>query len=169
MWCWWCCLPFENTPLSLPTRYDDRRQKFTTSGTFCSWSCMKTYALDHYGLSRGSIMCGHMVMMRKKLYDKIGHIKPAPKRQSMKHFGGNLTIEEFRSNACIDKEKPNTIITTEANKMVLTQDFTKNQKMYEIKNASCDSNQLKLKREKPLKREKNNLESVLGLVIKPKK
>jgi hypothetical protein len=53
--------------------------------------------------------------------------------------------------------------------MVISQDFTKNQKMYEIKNVSCDSNQLKLKREKPLKREKNNLESVLGLVIKPKK
>tara|TARA_B100001142_G_scaffold327611_1_gene385668 strand:- start:1656 stop:2000 length:345 start_codon:yes stop_codon:yes gene_type:complete len=114
-------------------------------------------------------MCGHMVMMRKKIYNKIGHIKPAPKRQSLTHFGGDLTIEEFRSNACIDKEKPNTIITTEANKMVLTQDFTKNQKMYEINNASGDSNQLKLKREKPLKREKNNLESVLGLVIKPKK
>ena len=41
-------------------------------------------------------------------------------------------------------------------------------KMYEIKSASGTNEQLRLKREKPLKRDQNNLESVLGLVIKPK-
>jgi uncharacterized membrane protein len=41
-------------------------------------------------------------------------------------------------------------------------------KMNEIKNASTSNNALKLKRNKPLMRNHNNLESALGLVITPK-
>ena len=40
--------------------------------------------------------------------------------------------------------------------------------MYEIKGAVGVNEPLRLKRAKPLKRDQNNLESVLGLVIKPK-
>lgn len=48
MWCWWCCHPFEGTALSMPHKHDERRNKFYTSGNFCSWSCMKTYTIDKY-------------------------------------------------------------------------------------------------------------------------
>jgi hypothetical protein len=41
-------------------------------------------------------------------------------------------------------------------------------KMDEIKSASGKNETLKLKRDKPLKRNQNNLESALGLIIKPK-
>ena len=41
-------------------------------------------------------------------------------------------------------------------------------KMDEIKNASSNNSALKLKRNKPLKRDYNNLESALGLIITPK-
>jgi hypothetical protein len=41
-------------------------------------------------------------------------------------------------------------------------------KMYEIKGAVGTNEPLRLKRAKPLKRDQNNLESVLGLVIKTK-
>jgi hypothetical protein len=41
-------------------------------------------------------------------------------------------------------------------------------KMDEIKNAASNNNALKLKRNKPLKRNHNNLESALGLIITPK-
>jgi hypothetical protein len=40
--------------------------------------------------------------------------------------------------------------------------------MNDIKIATGKNETLRLKREKPLKRNENNLESVLGLVIKPK-
>ena len=101
-WCWWCCHSFEGTPLTVPHRYDDRRSKFYTAGNFCSWSCVKSYAIDKFGDVKGSIVCGNT------------------------------------------------------------------KKMDEIKNATSSNNALKLKRNKPLKRNHNNLESALGLIITPK-
>ena len=167
MWCWWCCHSFDNTPLQIPTKYDQRRNKFTTCGNFCSWSCMKTYAVDKYGLSRGCIIIGNMTMMRKRMYSKVGSIKPAPNRLHLKEFGGTMSIEEFRINALIDEAKPNEIEIDSAPDLVI-KPVLNTSKMYEIKGASGTNEALRLKRAKPLKRDQNNLESVLGLVIKQK-
>ena len=107
MWCWWCCHPFEGTPLNIPVKYDDRRKKFDTTGNFCSWSCMKTYALDKYGVGRGSLVCSNMVMMRRRMYGgKLESVTPAPWRYRLNVFGGDMTIEEFRSNQTVDAEIP---------------------------------------------------------------
>ena len=57
---------------------------------------MKTFALDKYGC--GSRINGNVVMMRKKMYNQIGPVKPAPSRYRLIEFGGDLTIEEFRKN-----------------------------------------------------------------------
>lgn len=167
-WCWWCCHPYESETLKLPVRYDNRRDVFSTCGQFCSWSCMKTYALETYGLTRGSIMCSNMILMRKKKFRKLSHIKPAPKRQTLKVFGGALDINEFRSNSIVDKVEDKLDINEKSENDVIVPIVSNTKKMYEIKSASGTNEQLRLKREKPLKRDQNNLESVLGLVIKPK-
>ena len=166
MWCWWCCHAFKGTPLSMPYKHDEKRNTFRTSGTFCSWSCMKTYALDTYGINRGSIVCGNMIMMRKKLFGKLGSIKPAPKRLRLVEFGGDLTIEQFRENLLVDDEPPKDI-ETESVPNIVVPIVSNTAKMYEIKSATGKNEPLRLKREKPLKRDQNNLESVLGLIIKP--
>ena len=46
--------------------------------------------------------------------------------------------------------------------------FNNQQKLKDIKSSTGKNETLRLKREKPLKRNENNLESVLGLVIKTK-
>ena len=167
MWCWWCCHEFDSTPLSMPFRHDERRNIFHTSGNFCSWSCMKSYAIDKYGLSRGGLICGNIVMMRKKMFNQIGSVKPAPDRFRLKEFGGDMTIEDFRKNQTLDEGKAKEVDNKPYEKNVVP--FVSNTKrMNEIKNASSDNNALKLKRSKPLKRSHNNLESALGLVITPK-
>jgi|TARA_R110000823_G_scaffold291378_1_gene409763 hypothetical protein len=168
MWCWWCCHSFNGTPLMLPYKYDDRRNKFYTSGNYCSWSCIKSYAIDKYGCTTGGRICGNVVMMRKKLYNQIGPIKAAPSRFLLKEFGGDMTIESFRENQTRDIGEPKKIETTPVvNNLISIISSTK--KMDEIKNASSLSNNtLKLKRNKPLKRNHNNLESALGLIITPK-
>lgn len=163
MWCWWCCHPFDGTPLSMPYKYYDRLNTFRIAGTFCSWSCMKTYALDTYGVNRGSIICGNMIMMRRKQYGKLGGIRPAPKRQRLVEFGGDLTIDAFRENLVVD-EGPPAEVHTEPVPNIVVPNVTK---MYEIKSSMGTNEPLRLTREKPLKRDQNNLESVLGLVIKP--
>ena len=167
MWCWWCCHPCENEPLTLPHKYDDRRNKFHTTGKFCSWSCMKTFAIDKYGCNRGSIICGNIIMMRKKMYNKLGSVKPAPWRYKLDVFGGDMSIEEFRKNQTIDIDVPQEIhIKPVVDNVIPIISNTK--KMDEIKNASSNNSALKLKRNKPLKRDYNNLESALGLIITPK-
>ena len=45
-YCWWCCHPFPGPSLHYPYKYDERTKHFTTTGHFCSWECMKSYALD---------------------------------------------------------------------------------------------------------------------------
>jgi hypothetical protein len=151
----------------MPYKYYERKDKFMTAGTFCSWSCMKTYALDTYGINRGSIICGNMIMMRKKLFGKLGSIKPAPKKHRLVEFGGDLTIEAFRENLIVDDDTPAPIVSEEVPNIVIPV-VSNIAKMYEIKNATGVNEPLRLKRAKPLKRDQNNLESVLGLVIKPK-
>ena len=167
MWCWWCCHDFDTTPLSMPFRHDERRNKFYTAGHFCSWSCMKSYAIDRYGLTKGGLISGNIVMMRKKMYNQIGPVKPAPNRFKLKEFGGDLTIDVFRENQTLDTGIPKEV---ETNPYVdNTIPFVSNTKrMDEIKNASTGNTALKLKRNKPIQRSHNNLESALGLVITPK-
>ena len=167
MWCWWCCHNFDSTPLSMPFKYDERRNKFHTSGHFCSWSCIKSYAIEKYGLSRGGLICGNIVMMRKKMYNQIGPVKPAPDRFKLKEFGGDMTIEEFRKNQTLDKGVAKEV-DKKPHEINIIPFVSNTKRMDEIKNASSDNNALKLKRSKPLKRNHNNLESALGLVITPK-
>lgn len=128
---------------------------------------MKSYALDKYGITRGSIICGNIVMMRRHMFHQSGHVRPAPCRFSLAVFGGDKTIEEFRSNHTVDKVEIVEDVPTTPHKVNVVP-FISNTKMNEIKNASADNNALKLKRSKPLKRNHNNLESALGLIIKPK-
>ena len=167
MWCWWCCHTFDGTPLKMPYKHDEKRNTFHTTGNFCSWSCMKSYAVEKYGLSRGGLICGNIVMMRKKMYNQIGPVKAAPWRFSLDVFGGDLTIEEFRKNQTIDVDTPKEVATQPVVDNLIP--FVSNtKKMNEIKNATSNNNALKLKRTKPLKRSHNNLESALGLIITPK-
>lgn len=169
MWCWWCCHPFDGAALQMPYRHDDRRNIFTTTGNFCSWSCMKSYALDKYGLSRGGIICGNIVMMRRRMYRQSGHVKPAPCRFKLGVFGGDMTIDEFRENQTVDKVEVVEELLTVPYKDHVIPFISSTRKMEEIKAANtADNNALKLKRSKPLKRNHNNLENALGLIIKPK-
>ena len=167
MWCWWCCHTFDGNLLSMPHRYNERTKVFETSWRFCSWSCMKSFAIDKYCLSRGGIICGNMVLMRTKMFKQRGHIKPAPNRFKLKVFGGTMDIEDFRKNHTENLEVHNTIATKpKVDNMI---PFISNtQKMNEIQNSTSGNNALKLKRNKPLKRNHNNLESALGLIITPK-
>lgn len=127
---------------------------------------MKSFALDKYGLSRGGIICGNIVMMRRRMFKQSGHVRPAPCRFKLAVFGGDMTIEEFRSNQTVDKEveKPEEV-ATKPHKDPIIPFISNTKKMEEIKNSTSNNNALKLKRTKPLKRNHNNLESALGLII----
>jgi hypothetical protein len=101
------------------------------------------------------------------MYNQIGPVKPAPNRFALKEFGGDLSIDDFRKNQTVDTQPPKQIdVQPKVNNVIPL--ISNTRKMDEIKNAPSTNNALKLKRNKPLKRSHNNLESALGLVITSK-
>lgn len=101
--------------------------------------------------------------MRRRMYNNSGSVRPAPNRYKLNVFGGDMTIEEFRAACVIDYEKPKPV-EKEATRDVVVPFISNARKTEEINNIS-DS--LVLKRNKPLKRNQNSLESALGLIINP--
>ena len=167
--CWWCCHEIEGESLAMPTRHDPLRNRFTTQGHFCSWSCMKSFAVDKFGVNRGGIVCGNIIMYRKKLYDKIGPVVMAPNRFKLKMFGGEMTIEEFRANALRDHGARRAVETTPQVDRVVPIISPKDRLLANEKAPEEEKSKLKLKRSKPLVKDHADLESALGLIIKPKK
>lgn len=165
--CWWCCHSIDNEPLHLPYKYDDRRDKFYTMGHFCSWSCMKAFNIDHFPQHKSGIYGINMTLMKKKCDKKTEPIKLAPSRYLLKTFGGPLTIEEFRDGSTkIIKYPTDNIIFTNVEIQRIDKpeeaEHCVKHKLNEIQNAKQQNQPLKLKREKPLKRNKNNLESIFS-------
>jgi hypothetical protein len=96
--CWWCCHTFESVPLGLPVKYDELKKKFQVKGVFCSFSCMIAH-------NRSGKRNNTQEYLIKFLYNKLTgtilndmNLEPAPPRCSLKMFGGELTIEEFRNS-----------------------------------------------------------------------
>jgi len=101
--CWWCCHKFNCTPCTLPTKYDSHRKRFTFSGIFCSWSCVKAYNFDRSDHKKYE--CSALIsLLVQQLYGitKAISIKPAPPRQCLKMFGGYMDIESFRDSNDVD-------------------------------------------------------------------
>jgi len=93
--CWWCCHKFDSDPCYLPTVTDDITNRFIVIGNFCSWRCVKAY-----NMSLPNEVTKRLHILRKMLKCvgcNSATIKEAPPRQTLKMFGGHLSIEEFRS------------------------------------------------------------------------
>lgn len=170
VWCWWCCHPFDTTPLPMPMKYDDRRDVFTVGGYFCSWSCMKAYNYEHTGY-RSGIVNGWIGMLRRRtLEGGTGSIKCAPPRQALRVFGGNLTIDEFRTTkmSCVVlpsnmiHETPNLVVVHDPNKKTPKSVATENVPI-DFDNVKAKTEPLRLKRTKPTVNHKNTLEKTLGI------
>lgn len=167
--CWWCCHPpIEGTFIHMPIKQNKDTKTYTTIGNFCSWECMKAYAIDKYSTHITGIICMYMRCMRS---DK-GVLRCAPARNTLQCFGGPLTIEEFRKNSSTTMKShlpgiDHKIYECVEQKKVQSTQGNSEDKMRSINSATCENESLRLKRTKPLKRDaKNNLEKSLGIVKK---
>jgi hypothetical protein len=109
--------------------------------------------------------------MRKHVYGYVEPCRVAPKRQCLKVFGGTMDIEKFRMGkdppmiqlpneiyrACIvlrDDDAP--VVVNELSRST-------NRRMNAVNNSVGNTEQLKLKRSKPLQRAESSLEKSLGI------
>ena len=128
-----------------------------------------------YNRVRSGIIAANMIMLHKSMYGCVSSIKCAPNRYSLKEFGGTLSIEEFRemtkSGTRVIVNTPDEVhhiqdVVVKHGVKSLSESEMDN-KFQEISRTSTITNEtLKIKRQKPLKRDVNNLEMSLGIIRK---
>lgn len=118
--CWWCSHSFQNVPAFLPVHVEmdaeNRMVKAVFSGNFCSWNCVKRYALmlDAQGkLPSGCFYIGLIAFLTVckgerceggdvhdlGLCDCVDHyrgVKAVESRERLESFGGDLSIDQYR-------------------------------------------------------------------------
>jgi len=96
LWCWWCCHPIVGEILHLPKTYVETHRSYIVYGNFCSFGCMKTFNNNE----NGSYKQNQSTLISKLMRETYGYHKevtPAPPRECLKVFGGELDISGFRS------------------------------------------------------------------------
>jgi hypothetical protein len=96
--CWWCCHKFENIPCGIPISYDEKI--FNLKGCFCSFNCALSYNYNEkININKIQERESLLRMMYKKIHNTdVDDLEYAPDKESLKMFGGHLSIDEFRSN-----------------------------------------------------------------------
>lgn len=160
--CLWCCHSFDNAPFGIPTRRDG--DTFTMFGNFCCAECAAAYNFD-------SRISGDEMWERYSLLNMIysvdsREIKIALPRLSLKKFGGPFSIAEFRrhnpsKNFKITMPPVVSIIPTLEEITIDSDNSLFNGISTDFINKT--SNELRLKRTKPLPNHRNTLENCMNL------
>lgn len=93
--CFWCCHSFDNPPIFMPLSYDLEKEKFKVKGIFCSFNCVLSYMNDSIKYREKKFLLNFMykIFTGNKNFTEIS---PAPPRETLKIFGGPMSIEEYR-------------------------------------------------------------------------
>lgn len=94
--CWYCSHSFKTQPLFLPVQ--KYKEKFKVCGNFCSWGCLKAYSSRNCSGKYNNLIQSYF----KELTGETFIIKSNPHFSTLKAFGGNMTIQEYRN---ISREK----------------------------------------------------------------
>lgn len=95
--CWWCCHPFTTSPVYIPHWVDDG--VFGVTGHFCSFPCALSY--NHSQRDEHAYHRENMLVLMYRCHGRYDVLIPAPPRESLKIFGGWLTVDDFRSTNTI--------------------------------------------------------------------
>ena len=173
--CYWCSHVFNNQPCIIPE--SERNGIYRVYGNFCCPECSMAYLLKE---SIDPHIRWDRMALLYRIYDVDGKGKifPAPPKETLKLFGGPLTIESYRSTIHSKKvridlhippivsiigsidTKPIDFYDTSLKSNITLLPYDKIKKVEEG---------LRLKRTKPLKDKESTLDSCMNLTIKNKK
>lgn len=108
--CYQCSHQFSNEPIGVPVRYDRNQKKYYIEGVFCSFNCCARYIFDHYKDPTEPYSLLQMLHKDINNADTISNIPLAPPRETLKLFGGNLSIEEYRDCSLLNKRYYNVVM-----------------------------------------------------------
>lgn len=165
--CWWCKNTFDTPSIGIPEIYF--KNKFYCFGNFCSYNCALAYNIDSNDnvWKRNSLLN----LLYFKTYNIDRKIKAAPHWKLLKEYGGDLTIEDFRKNSLVNTEDFLLLSPPlESRATIYEKCYTKlnnDNKNNIYQKLLDDSDELILKRNKPLKSSQYSLDKTL--FIKKKK
>ena len=170
--CFWCCHTFTNRPVVLPTR--DTGEHLQVVGNFCSPECACSYLFD---IRQDSHTRWEQLSLLYRVYGEACHgkIQPAPARNILKLFGGELGIAEYRNlirshKVRVDIHLPPmvSILSTMDTKPIDFYDSSLTKGASEtIKERIQKAEEvLRLRRTKPLKAWESTLDACINLKIK---
>jgi hypothetical protein len=170
--CFWCCHTFTNRPVVLPIR--DTGEYLQVTGNFCSPECACAYLFD---MRQDSHTRWEQLSLLYRIYGEAcnGKIHPAPARNVLKHFGGNLTIQEYRSlirshKVRVDIHLPPmvSILATMDTKPIDFYDASLTKGVTETVKERLQKAEevLRLRRTKPLKAWESTLDSFISLKLR---
>ena len=165
--CWWCKNSFNTPVVGLPEIYFEN--KFHCIGHFCSYNCALSYNIDinENVWKRTSLLN----LLYHKTYNTNIAITAAPDWKQLNEYGGNLTIEDFRKNSIINNHNYTLLHPPIETRLHI---FEKTIKTNHKSNSSIyqklleDSDDLVLKRSKPLKSSQYSLDKTLLIKKKSK-
>lgn len=166
--CYWCCYQFDETPWGIPYKLEN--DIFSLYGIFCSPNCTMSYLINNENSDTLWDKIALLHLLYFKIYNKYDNILPAPNKISLKKFGGSISIEEFRD---ITKTNIKTydLKFPPCNSIVpVLEEVYKNKSIISsfipIDNNKLNraTNELKLKRNKPINLKKNTLDSCMNIV-----
>ena len=171
--CFWCAHSFEGQPCIIPER--EVHGVYMVYGNFCCPQCAFAYLLQE---TVDPHVRWERIALLHRIYDRDGNGRmfPAPCRESLKLFGGPLSIDSFR--ATVDKRYVRVDIHMPPMVSILGSIDTKPIDFFDssIKNTLVGSLQkentvkaqegLRLKRTKPLKDRESTLDSVMNISIR---
>jgi hypothetical protein len=103
-YCFWDCNPFKHKGIPLILSYNPLNKEYTGFGHFCSPNCALAY-LHNMNISQNDRWISKGLM--KNFWNDIA---PAPPKESLKIFGGPLSIEQYRD--FIQKHSDYEIVTS---------------------------------------------------------
>ena len=161
--CLWCCHEFDTFPFGIPIKkYEETYYMF---GNFCSAECSSAYNFDNNNSSESF----ERYSLINYLYSNDKEIKVAGPRLSLKKFGGQLSIKEFRNNNNIYSKNYKLLLPPMISLIPLVEElnlidnkisFDNNDNLFNL-----DDSELKLKRSKPLPESYNTLENCMNLKL----
>ena len=94
--CYNCHHTFKSIPFYLPIDYCSKLQRYKLFGNFCSPNCVKSYCISNKTFENKSYLVGQFY---RALFGQDFRIKCAPSIFSLKEYGGDKSIEEFRKSS----------------------------------------------------------------------
>lgn len=165
--CWYCAHPFEGRAYPMPIKYDDRRDLFYVTGAFCGFPCMKRFnsERDSYLKHTNATTISLFV---KRCLGRVTPVRSAPPRCALAAFGGTMSIAQFRGatqNWQIVPPKMvsvDTVVEHQRNSRVKPKPANLTTAV-DFKDVQVKNETLKLRRHKPLQKDRNALERTMGI------